>query len=153
EVPAARHRVVRLRDREALVEGAAREVRPREVADDVAIADRVVERDRVALVVGVAGRTGAVDQIVEGRCGDLRAARLVEDPDGRVDDLEVVVRADVAVRVGRPAGAPGVVREPGEAAAGRGGARGRAGSLEGRVARGAAGRRVVRLLRSGASVV
>src|SRR5205085_10353445 len=80
EVPAAADGIAGLRDGEALVEGAAGEVRPGEVGDDEAVADRIVESDGIASVGGVARRPGAVEEVVEGGSREL-VARLVEDPD------------------------------------------------------------------------
>ena len=118
EVPAARHWIGARGHRYALVHRAARVVRPGEVRDDPAVAERVVDDDRVALVVVVAGsaRRRLAEEAVEGEGGDAAAGALVEDADRGIDRLDVVGRPDVAVRIGRPPGAPVGEVEAGEGA-------------------------------------
>ena len=76
-----------------------------EVADDPVIAQRVVDDDRISLVVGVARRVGAAEEGIECEGGRGRPVALVEDPDRCVHRLDVVALADIAVGVGRPPGA------------------------------------------------
>ncbi len=103
--PAAGDRVARLRDGDALVEGARRSGRVGEVSEDPAVGHRVVDHDRVTAAVAVAESSGTGPQRVLGEAGDPCARRLVEDPVGAVDRLDVVGRAYVTVRVRWRAGA------------------------------------------------
>ena len=113
EVPAAGDRVARLRDGEALEDASGGLTLPRavelerEVGDEPAVLEAVVEDDRVAEVVGVAEvpEVPLAHERVERERRDAVAVRLVVDADRGVDRLDVVGRADVAVRVGRVAGA------------------------------------------------
>ena len=102
--PGAR-RIARRRDRGALVvrrrPAAAGE---RELRGDPATGELVVEDDRVAAVQRRAVRSSREERVDRRRRHDLRA-RLRPDRIVDVDDLHVVVRADVAVRVGRVAAA------------------------------------------------
>ena len=117
EVPAAVYGIARARDRDALVEGRRAEARHPEVGDDPAVADGVVHDRRVALVVVVARGAGvrARPERVERERGETGTVALREDADRRVDGLDEMRRTDVAVRVGRPAGAKIRRVEPGKA--------------------------------------
>ena len=106
EPVAARHWIARLGDADALIEGGAGEGREGEVADDPAVGHVVVEDDTVAAVdVRAAGRRGAhrgEERIVGYRPGEDVAALSWMRMRG-VDRLHVVVRANIAVGVGRQA--------------------------------------------------
>ena len=96
-------RIIRRGNGDALVERpGARAVRSRELGAVPATGVGVVEDDRVAVVVVSAGRARLEEHVAVDRT-DQRRARLVPDPELDVVPLHVVVRADIAVRVGREA--------------------------------------------------
>ena len=121
EIPAAAHRIARLRHREAL-EGARRiddvfggvELE-REIREDPAVLERVVEDHGIAEVVGIAqvAEAALAHEGVEGERRHLAAA-LVVDADGRVDGLDEIGGAHVPHGIGRMPGAPGGEVEAGE---------------------------------------
>ena len=120
EVPATGHRVAGLGDCDTLVVRAGVLIEPGEVRDDPAVDQRVVEHHRVAVVAGVARAAGrAGEKGVEGYRRDGSAGGLVVDADRRVDGLDVMVGADVAVGIGRPARAVRAELHAGEVGAGR----------------------------------
>ena len=100
-LPVLAGRIVRGRDREALVEGAVREIRQRELRGDPAIGLPVVADERIAVVLKLAGAAEAVPEGVAGKRAQDHVAGLVVDRRDVVDVLEVMVGADVAFRVGR----------------------------------------------------
>ncbi len=73
----------------------------RELRDDPPIGDRVVQDLRVPVVVRLAAAAEAAPQRVDRNRAVHGASALVEDGEIGVDRLDVVVRANVAVRVGR----------------------------------------------------
>ena len=94
-------RIVRRRDGDALVEGAIREIRKRELRNDPAIGLAVVTHERVAVVLNLAGAAEAVPEGVPGERSQDDVAGLVVDRGDVVDVLEIVIRADVAFGVRR----------------------------------------------------
>ena len=121
EVPATGHRVAGLGDCDTFVVRTGVLIEPGEVRDDPAVDQRVVEHHRVAAVAGVARAAGrAGEKGVEGYRRDGSAGGLVVDADRRVDGLDVMVGADVAVGVGRPASAVRVNCMPAKLALGGG---------------------------------
>ena len=95
-------RIARRRVRDALVEGPVRIGRIRKLRCDPAVGELVVEDDRVAAVPGRASADGQPgEELIAGR--NRRRGRPVAmvDPEGQVDPLHVVVRADVALGVRR----------------------------------------------------
>ena len=111
--PAAGDGIGGLGDGDTFVIRAILDIGPGEVGDDPAIGDGIVQHDRVAVVVGVTRGAGEVEEIVEGEGSKLRAG-LVVNTDRSIDGLDIMVGADIAVGVRRPAGAPGVEVEAGE---------------------------------------
>ena len=76
-----------------------------EPTDDKSVRQPIVDDDRVALRISVAGcRSDAVPQVVLREGSEQRAA-LAIDRDCVIDRFDIVARADVAIRVRRPAGA------------------------------------------------
>src|SRR5439155_45049 len=69
--------------------------------DDPAVGDRIVEDDRIAVVVGLAAGAEAAPEGVDRDRSEERGAALVEDGEVDVDRLHVVVGTDVAVGIGR----------------------------------------------------
>ena len=67
--------------------------------------------DRIIIVICIARRAGATEKGVEGEsCHAVPA--LVEGPDRGVDLLDIIRRAEVAVGIRRPAGAPVLQIQP-----------------------------------------
>ncbi len=98
EVPAAANGVAALRDGDALVGFARGEGK---VGDDPAVGHGVVEGDHVAPVLVIAGGAGwPLEKVVVGDFDQRGAGGLVEDADGDVDHLDIVVGPDVAVGIG-----------------------------------------------------
>ena len=97
-------RVVRIRDRDALVERALARAVERELRRHPAARILVVEHDRIAVVVRAAVRRARGRACSPAAAADLSAC-LAVDGVVEVDPLHVVVRADVALGVGRIAAA------------------------------------------------
>ncbi len=93
--------VARRRDGEALVEGAGWKVGQRELREHPAVGLAVVAHERIAVVLNLARAAEAGPEGVAGKRTEDDVAQLVVDHRDVVDVLDVVVRADVALRVGR----------------------------------------------------
>src|SRR6185436_9746267 len=91
-------RVGRAGDREALVGGAAG--RGGELAKQPAVGLAVVEDDRIAPILGLAGAAEAGEEAVAVERAEEAVAAFVEDLDDAVDPFDVVVGADVTPGVG-----------------------------------------------------
>jgi hypothetical protein len=80
----------------------------REIGDEPAILEGVVQHDRVAEIVRVAQipEMTLAHEVIEGERGQASTRDLVVDADRRVHGLDVVVRADVTVGVGRMTRSP-----------------------------------------------
>ncbi len=100
-LPVGPGRVVRGRDREALVEGTVGVVRQRELRKHPPVGLAVVPHERVAVVLDLAGAAEARPERVAGKGAEDDRARLVVDRRDAVDVLDVVAGSDVALRVGR----------------------------------------------------
>src|SRR5205823_10171532 len=93
--------VARGRDGDALVSG---DRRSGELGDDPPSRELVVEDDRVAEAVGLTDVAGPGPERRDvDRTEDAGAGGLVEDLEACVDSLDVLRRADLAVRVRRRA--------------------------------------------------
>ncbi len=104
-----------------------------EIRDHPAILEGVVENHRIAEIVGIAevAEIALAHERVERERGNLCAIGLAVDADRRVDRLDVVDRADIAVRIGWMSGTPGGKVEPGEIRQWRGSGRHRQRSKRG----------------------
>ena len=98
-------RVARVRDRDALVERRDVAADEGELGRDPAVRELIVEHDRVSVAQRGAMRRAREEPGVDRRGRDHLRPRLCPDREVLVDDLHVVVRAHVAVRVRRVAAA------------------------------------------------
>src|SRR5204863_356399 len=89
------------RNGEAHVVGAGPLARVRELRDQPAVGERVVEDDPVAVAPGLASTTEAREQRPRGDGSEQSTAVFCEHGDACVDDLHEVEGPDVALRVGR----------------------------------------------------
>src|SRR5581483_7772323 len=100
-------RVRRLRDGDALKirRVCCAVIRQRELRNEPAVGDLIVENDRVAIVVGIApvSRIPTISgpETVDRSHGLQDVTGFVPDHETRIDDLNVMVWADRAVRVWR----------------------------------------------------